>query len=1590
MKYTILFLFCSIRYIVHALTIHTSLPIGTSSVSSLSQEPFPTIQFVLALDYDSITGYKENHGAACTRHGLYATENTFTLFTLNNINNNTIIPLYWDNSTITQALSTIPNVTVSTSIVNGCCSPSIWCTKLLNNQYECSTHSIGGTSYTNYGWTVDTNMVPVFSCINLGVSLQQIANIIPVVGATQLVYNLEWYPKWRLRIDGIKLSNNGNTNDPKYAQNNPPSVQIGDVKCKDVDVCQDMCKMCIVDADCGIGKNCMYFSSEDSSGYCLRPCNSDRTCPCGGRCYRVTIDRYGNFIRLCANPNILSQSDVCQNFAWGPSILTGMTDRIECTPISTNTARRMLLDNPSITILEGESNIDKLIISNDNTNNNDILLDATSTANRNPSSKSFSLSSSSSTSVSRESSDTSSSLSNTHTSTTLRNSATQHLNRRSLPTTTTVTGNGIPKGADRYSVLCAGGGAVGAGLPGIYPIIVERDQGWASTGLGRDLANSSGIYPTVFNITTPNSTAVVSNTSKAFISLPYIGYTFPYMQSYYSCVNDAQCPLIDICTVPRCVVGAIPAGRTTGGSCCIYVPSGRCNTTDNPLSPGEGPTHSSYIALDATIANILPLPPPPRGGLDERIIDPLIRNPTAQPRAITWDPAALWYNVSSPAGKATFQLSPGTSTAITYSLNGASEVDDVPMYPVTLNWVFPYFGAKVRTLWVSGNGYLRVVDTVPCGGSYSYEGCSFVNDYAGVIGPLISDYYPGSYVASEVWTAVFDASPYYNSSYGAPSSANIFCTVFSEMGLFRTQKLPPSIPPDPSFTFSLCLYGDGGIRWRYGRLLGLPTPATGSWNETTQLPIDGGGPPNTTSWIAGVRSLSAASPQASDDETKLLNEYNRQYSPDIAVETTSELLLSRGGVRPGGNIALCNFHPVACVNNACGTVNTSVKLSWGGIGCGIGFETLLADWVIKMKSLNAYPSTQFSSSPRLECVFGSVRVPVDWITVPHPTNNATNRTVIECIAPYVPELAGSMASKATVPLSLQIVLPTISNAYTTRNGSVVQATPIGVSNGIGPSPYTSSSTVEPVTGNIITPLDIYGMLAVTYGNASVLVNHVLVPHVLQFTYILDGSNATCGCDTLSSSAMCDSCSVCGGDGSSRDCAGVCFGSAFIDNCGICSGGTTFHVADSDKDCKGICFGPDKNCGPTYPSDANVINESSLLLTTVIVIALFTCLFSLFTVLAYFGWIAILRQRAVEQMIEHLAMGDATALGLPPGLTNAQRNRMPVIIYDPKDEVFKANAPGGGETCSICMEDFKEADHIRKLPPCGHIFHLHCVDTWLVRSTVCPVCRAELRSPEEVAANLEQRRRRAHELRNVMTTPGQLQQIQQQQQQQLQMQLQQQQQQQQQQQGAYIPQEVDPQYAFHPGVTPATLSNNNYMNTMPSSTSTESNLPREAIEIEMTAVHTNNDDNSTVDGSMSGMNQSNGTIPRSISRSRLAGLTPAPPTSQRRRGYPITTISSGPSALAAAFSSHGSTGIVAPLNDEMNNAEVSFVNNATYGHNANTNRNISVLPTAYNTLNTNETANLTIRNVNSTNSNNNNTENSNRSAYPAVPMNNWTN
>lgn len=46
-------------------------------------------------------------------------------------------------------------------------------------------------------------------------------------------------------------------------------------------------------------------------------------------------------------------------------------------------------------------------------------------------------------------------------------------------------------------------------------------------------------------------------------------------------------------------------------------------------------------------------------------------------------------------------------------------------------------------------------------------------------------------------------------------------------------------------------------------------------------------------------------------------------------------------------------------------------------------------------------------------------------------------------------------------------------------------------------------------------------------------------------------------------------------------------------------------------------------------------------------------------------------------------------------------------------------------CAVCLCEFDDRDRLRLLPPCGHAFHVACIDTWLAAHSSCPSCRRVL-------------------------------------------------------------------------------------------------------------------------------------------------------------------------------------------------------------------------------------------------------------------------
>ncbi|CEL94464.1 unnamed protein product [Vitrella brassicaformis CCMP3155] len=57
-----------------------------------------------------------------------------------------------------------------------------------------------------------------------------------------------------------------------------------------------------------------------------------------------------------------------------------------------------------------------------------------------------------------------------------------------------------------------------------------------------------------------------------------------------------------------------------------------------------------------------------------------------------------------------------------------------------------------------------------------------------------------------------------------------------------------------------------------------------------------------------------------------------------------------------------------------------------------------------------------------------------------------------------------------------------------------------------------------------------------------------------------------------------------------------------------------------------------------------------------------------------------------------------------------------------DEANKAD----DQMCPICYDLKRVGAPLRRIDECGHSFHMHCLDEWLVKKSTCPICRLNLR------------------------------------------------------------------------------------------------------------------------------------------------------------------------------------------------------------------------------------------------------------------------
>ncbi|BAH93561.1 Os06g0534900 [Oryza sativa Japonica Group] len=89
-----------------------------------------------------------------------------------------------------------------------------------------------------------------------------------------------------------------------------------------------------------------------------------------------------------------------------------------------------------------------------------------------------------------------------------------------------------------------------------------------------------------------------------------------------------------------------------------------------------------------------------------------------------------------------------------------------------------------------------------------------------------------------------------------------------------------------------------------------------------------------------------------------------------------------------------------------------------------------------------------------------------------------------------------------------------------------------------------------------------------------------------------------------------------------------------------------------------------------------------------------------------------------------------------GLAAQAIDALPAFAYEPPaadvEDGGEGKPRGGGALCAVCLEDVVAGETVRRLPSCGHLFHVDCIDMWLHAHRTCPLCRRDL-SPEKVTA-----------------------------------------------------------------------------------------------------------------------------------------------------------------------------------------------------------------------------------------------------------------
>ena len=163
---------------------------------------------------------------------------------------------------------------------------------------------------------------------------------------------------------------------------------------------------------------------------------------------------------------------------------------------------------------------------------------------------------------------------------------------------------------------------------------------------------------------------------------------------------------------------------------------------------------------------------------------------------------------------------------------------------------------------------------------------------------------------------------------------------------------------------------------------------------------------------------------------------------------------------------------------------------------------------------------------------------------------------------------------------------------------------------------------------------------------------------------------------------------------------------------------------------------------SYYSNCEVASEWSWISWLVITVLLFIDAFIVFTAVSHIIlWRKYRRYRRMQGLVseiqimeEYVNGGGLAQLFIPRSENESEDEQVITLTMEDLHKIPRKSFTSTGdrsrqsieEACPVCFEDFREGDELCVLPQCNHVFHTKCIYSWFGMSTLCPMCRCNVK------------------------------------------------------------------------------------------------------------------------------------------------------------------------------------------------------------------------------------------------------------------------